>query len=145
IAAGQLIRKQNVFLRGQRRDELIALKHKSDLLSSNQRQTVFVETRDIDAVDDHLTRGRRVEPRQQPEERTFPAPRRAHDRDELPLWDFEINAPQNLYTMRPGIDGFEQAARLKDGHYLYYAGSSEVPFRFCGAVLALRLFEARAR
>ena len=61
-------RYRDVFVRGQRRNQVEELKHESDFLSPQLRQRVFAQARDVDAVDQHVPARRRVEPRDEPEQ-----------------------------------------------------------------------------
>jgi len=71
--ARDLHRHGDVLVGGQRRDEVKELKDESDLLAAKPRERVFVEPRDVDAVDQHLSGRGRVEPRDQAEQRGLSA------------------------------------------------------------------------
>ena len=74
VAPRQFMRQQDILFRRQRRDQLIGLKHEPDLLAPHHRQLVFAQSGDIGAVDDTVSRRRRIQPGQQPQQVLFPLP-----------------------------------------------------------------------
>ena len=61
--AGNLHRHEHVLERGQRRQQVKELKDEADALAAETRERVFVERRDVDAVDHDASARRRVEAR----------------------------------------------------------------------------------
>ena len=76
------------------------LEHEADLLAAQLRQRVFVEPRDVDAVDHDRARRRRVEPGDQPEQRRLAAARRPDDRDELAARNRQSSADEGWSAAR---------------------------------------------
>jgi hypothetical protein len=94
--AGDLHRHENVLEGRQRRQQMEELKHEADARAAQLRERVLPQRRDVDAVEHDVTRRRRVQAGQQPEQGRFAAARRPGDRHDP-----------------PGLDG--QVDRMKDG------------------------------
>src|SRR6185369_13800979 len=130
VAAGQLVRQQDVFFGGQRGKQLVALENESDFAPPHQRQLIFGQPGDVHAVNHDGPRGRRVQSCQQPEQRALAAPRSAHDRDKLAGRDFQINSAKDLDAMAPAIEGLGEIPGGKNRrgvrHFFYYGGRPQM-------------------
>ena len=74
ILAAQFERHLHVLERGERRDELEALKHEPDLLAPELRAPVFVQLRQVGAVQEYSATRRDVESGEEAEQCSFPTP-----------------------------------------------------------------------
>ena len=80
----QLKGQQHIFKRRQRLNQLVRLKHKSDLASAHRGQLRLREIVNRRSVQPDLARARRVQARQQPQQRALAAAARAHNGHKLP-------------------------------------------------------------
>src|SRR5690242_4864714 len=92
--AAQLERHLYVLERGERRDELEALKHEADFLAPQPCTLVFVHRGEIRVVEQHVAARRRVETSEQAEQRGLAAARRSDDRDEGALRNREADVAE---------------------------------------------------
>src|SRR5256885_696557 len=88
------------------------LKHEPDLLAAQPGQRIFVEPRDVHAVDEHLTRSRRVEAGDQTEQRRLPAARRSNDREELSAGDLKRERMQDRERFSAARHRFRDFSQL---------------------------------
>ena len=86
------------------------LKHKTNLHTAEFCERVFVHFGNGLAVDAYLTGGRGVEARDQPEQSRFAAARRPDYRDELTIWNNQIELVQNGEHLRTRGDDFGDLA-----------------------------------
>ena len=93
---------------------MIGLENKSQLASAKDGHLVFVELRDVHAVDLNLPGSRPVQSGHEPEERALAASRWAHDGCELTVGDFESDVSNDLDGVRLVTDGLDQIA---DGNH----------------------------
>jgi hypothetical protein len=103
--AGDLHRHGDVLERRERRDEVKELEDEADLLATESGEAVFAELGDVDAVDQHVTRARRVQPGNQPEQRGLAAARGTDDRHELASGDVERDRMQDRERLGAADDG----------------------------------------
>ena len=109
---GNLHRHRDVLDRRQRRHEMEELEDEPDLLAAQPGERVLAQARDVDAVDDDLAGGRRVEPGQQAEQRGLAAARRAHDGHELPGRDRVVEGMQDGERVIAALHRFRDAAQF---------------------------------
>jgi acyl-CoA thioesterase I len=114
VATREFKWQQDVFFRGQCRDQLITLKHETDLAAANKRQLVFLQRSNVDTVHNHVAGGGGIEAGQQPQKRALPAARRAHDGDKLARRDCKIDAAKNLDSMGACIDYLRKTASFEN-------------------------------
>src|SRR5262249_27159530 len=110
--AGELHRQEHVLLGRQRRNQVVALKHEADLAPPHLRHLIFAEVRDVLAIENHLAGGRRIESGEQTEQRALAAARRSHDGGELAARNREVDALEDVDTVRAGVDGFGERANF---------------------------------
>ena len=126
VAAGELVWQQDVFFGGQGREQLVALENESDFTAADQRQLVFAQSGDVDAVEDDGSRRGRIEAGEQTEQSAFAASRCPHDGYELSSGDLEVDTAQDLDAMAAAIQAFGEVAggknRGDDRHFFYYGG-----------------------
>jgi acyl-CoA thioesterase I len=96
--------QQHVLFRGECRNELKGLKHKTDLAPANPGHAVFRETCNVLAVEQNLAARRAVESGEKAQQRAFSASGRPHDGHELPAGDRQIDTAQDFYFMRGRLD-----------------------------------------
>jgi hypothetical protein len=113
--AGKLERKHHVFQSGHRRQELERLEHEADHAPAQRGAPVFVEREQVVAVDPHRSGARRVEPRQQPEQRRLSRSGHADDCDRLSHADLETNVRENGQFRIAGGNLLAQSGGLDDG------------------------------
>src|SRR5208282_5010544 len=89
---------------GERLDQLIRLKDKTDLAPTHRRQLGLRQVVDGHPVKPDLSFARRIEAGKQPEQRALAASARAHDGDKLPGGNVKGYALQNLYAPRAILD-----------------------------------------
>ena len=90
--ATQLQRYLNVLQRAERRNELKALEHESNFLSSQPCPGIFREGAEVGAIERHAGY---VESGEKAEQRRLPAPRWPDDRDERALGHHERDIAQD--------------------------------------------------
>ena len=88
------------------------LEHEADLLAAQPRQRVLVEPRDVDAVDEHRARRRRVEAGDEAEQRRLAAARRPDDRHELTARNVEGQRMKNRERLVAALDGLRDLTQL---------------------------------
>src|SRR5690606_5321068 len=86
---------QNVLECGERRHELKALEHETDLLRAQGRALIFAQPGEVDVIEEDATGARAIQPGKQAEQRRFATAGRADDRDELLRIDRKVDTLQN--------------------------------------------------
>ena len=81
------------------------LEHEPDLFAAQTRERVFVEPGDVDAVDEHGARGRRIQAGDEAEQRRLAAARWPDDRDELPVGNVQRERVENRERLVTAPDG----------------------------------------
>src|SRR5687768_4805803 len=104
-AARDFERRHDVLQSGHRGDEVERLEDEAELAAAQARERVLGHARDVLAVDEDAPRGRRVEPRDEAEQRRLAAPRGADDRDELAVWNRQVKLAQDGQALRAGLNG----------------------------------------
>ena len=94
--AVQLMRQQNVFERGESRYQLKGLEDEAQLSAAHLGQLVFRQAADLGAIDQDFALRRRIQARQEPQQRAFAAAGSAHDGHELPGGDQQIDVLEDL-------------------------------------------------
>jgi acyl-CoA thioesterase-1 len=122
FAARKLVRQQDVFFGGQGGEQLVTLEHESDLAAADQRQPVFLQARNIDAVYDDGPRSSRVETGEQTEQRALSTSGGTHDGDELAGRNIEVDAAEDFNAMAPAVEAFGKVPGGENGHFFYYGG-----------------------
>jgi hypothetical protein len=88
--ARDLQRREDVFERRHRRDEMERLEDEAELAAAQGGQSVLAHRGDLLAVDEDAAGGRRVEPGDEAEQRGLARARGADDGDELPVGDGQV-------------------------------------------------------
>ena len=88
------------------------LEDEADLLAAQPRQRVLVERRDVDAVDEDLPAGRRIEPGDEAEQRRLAAARRSDDREALPARHRQVERMQDGQRLSAALHRLADAAQL---------------------------------
>src|SRR5215813_6245207 len=94
--AAEFHRQQNVLERGQRRNQVVRLKHESEFFAAQLCEFILTERCNVHTIDCDDPGGRGIQSGDQTEERALPTARRSHDRDELPRWYVKTNAANDL-------------------------------------------------
>ena len=102
VERGQEQWQFNITLRGQDREEIVQLKHKTDMTGPPGGQLAVRELINAPTVDDQAAPGRTIQAADEIQERGLTRAGRAHERNELAAAHFEIEALQN-------VDGFVTA------------------------------------
>ncbi len=100
----QLKRQQHILKRRERRNQLIRLKDKSDLLPAHRCQLGLGQIVNRRSIQPDLALAWRVESRQQPQQRALAAAARAHNGHKLPRRNAQRNALQNFHAPRPVLN-----------------------------------------
>ena len=95
-SAVQFVRQQNVFERSECRYQLKRLEDEAQFTAAYFGQLVFRQAADFGAIDQHIALGGRIQSCQQPQQRALAASRSAHDGDELPGRDQQIDLLEDL-------------------------------------------------
>ena len=93
--AAQFHRHGDVFQRSQRRDQLEILKNKSDELIANSRPFIFADLAQRNAIQQHRTRSRKIEPRAQSQQRRLSTAGWAENGTGRPFLESERNIFQD--------------------------------------------------
>ncbi len=91
---------------------MVRLKDEPNFPASQNSQLVFVQPRDILAIQQNPAGGRFIQARQQAEQGAFPAARLPHNRNKLSARNVEINAFQNIHAMGCGSDTLGETGDL---------------------------------
>src|SRR5207344_9413 len=110
--AGNLHRDKHVFQRSQRREQMKKLKDEADALATETREGVFVESRDVHSVEDDASFRRRIEPRQEPEQRGLPAAGRTGDCQDASRRNREVEWVQDRQRAAAARHALADAAKL---------------------------------
>jgi len=126
VAAGKLVRQQDVLFGGQGGEQLVALENEANLPAADQRQLVFAQTGDVDAIEYDGPRRSRIETSEQPEQRALAAAGGPHDGHELARRDLKVDAAQDIDAMAAAIKALGKIPggqnRGDDRHFFYYGG-----------------------
>src|SRR5207302_1684049 len=90
----------DVFLGGERGDEVEGLEDHADLGVAHRGQPTLGHGGDVDAVDQHLSLVGAVEPGDNPEQGALAAAARSHQGDELSALDAEVDSAKDLDHLR---------------------------------------------
>ena len=120
VAAGQLVRQQDVFFRGQGGKQLVALENEANLPTSDKSQFVFTQAGDVDAVNDDGPRSHRIEAGEQPQQRTLAAAGSAHDGNKLSRRNFKVDTAKDFDAMAPAVETFGEVPGGQYRHSFYY-------------------------
>ena len=101
VVAAQLERDLHVLERGERGDELEALEDEADFRPAELRALIFVEAREIGAVEQHGAARRDVESGEQAEQRRLAAARGPDDGDERAVGNGEVTSRSTVSRCSP--------------------------------------------
>src|SRR3984885_872553 len=95
--AVKILRQHHIFDRRQVGDQVKLLKDEPDFLGAESCQPAFIQSRHVHAIDQRATRGRRIQPSQNVDQRGLARARRAHDRNPLAGLHVERNTVQRAH------------------------------------------------
>ncbi len=104
----KLVGQQDVFERGERGDELVALEDEAMVRPRSCASLSSARVADSNAVEADIAGGRVIETREQAEQSGFTRTGRAHDGNELALGDGEVDALEDVDGGRAGAQGFAE-------------------------------------
>src|SRR6202034_4475820 len=94
---------------------MVGLKHKADLASTQQSHAVFIQARNVLAIQNNPTRSRRVQPGEEAQQRALAAARRPHDSSESAACNFQSDSAQDIRSMSGRGDAFGNCRDLDGG------------------------------
>src|SRR5262249_44300284 len=103
----EILSQHDVFERVEIRDEMELLKDEADLLGAIADESIFVESGEVDAIDDDAAGGECVEAAENVDERRFAGAGRAHERDPFAGRDGEgdaVEGAQNAVVLGEGVE-----------------------------------------
>ena len=111
-------RQGDVFLGGQRRQEVEKLEDETDVVAPDECCLPVVQDREAFARQGDLAGGGAIQPAEEVEQRRFAAARRPHDGYEFSFGDLEIQAGQRVDAHGAHLVLFAQTLRLENnfGH-----------------------------
>ena len=109
------MRQQDILLSGEGRNQLVALKNEANFPPADLRQLVFFEVGDVDAIEDDRPFAGRIQAGEQSQQGAFSASGCAHNRDELPAGNGEVEAFQNFDRVAAGVDAAFERSNLNNG------------------------------
>ena len=112
---GERLCQRNVVSSAQRRQQIVFLKHESDLGAPHHRALIFTELPQIHSVDQNLTRSGRSQPAQNMKQSRFPGARRSNDCQELAASNIEIDAAQCGHVDIAGVIHLLQRSHPNNG------------------------------
>lgn len=95
---GDVQRKSDVLLGVERRDEVEALEHESDLIAPKGGQFLVFQRGQVNVAHGHRAFGDRVEAGQAVHQCGFTRPRRTHDGGEVPLLDIDVDVVEGHHS-----------------------------------------------
>ena len=102
--ACEFVWEEDIFLGGERGDELVALEDEADFGAANPCHVVFCEVGDVCAIEKDAAGSWGVETSEQAEQGALAAAGGPHDGDELAMWDGEADSLEDLHQVCPGFD-----------------------------------------
>src|SRR5262249_56716619 len=121
-----------VALRGEKGEEVVELNQEAHVGGAPPREVAAAQPVDALAVDHDRSRGRRVEPADQVQQRRLARPRRPHQRDEVATRNVEVDAVQNLDRLAAAPIRLGDAANLDEDVYLVVTRTAALSFTRCG-------------
>jgi acyl-CoA thioesterase-1 len=129
IGAREFHGQEHVLLGGERGNQVVGLEDETDLAAPQERHFVLAQMRNLLAIQNYLSRSRRIEAGQQTEQGAFTAAGGSHDRGELAPGNLEIDAFENFDPVRAGVNGFGKSANLNQ---VFIIASLAAALGFCG-------------
>ncbi len=96
-------------LGGEQRHQVVELEHEADIASTPLRQFARVEGIDVPVGNTQLTLIRAIDAADEIQQSCLARARRAHEREEFPLHDFQIEAVQHLHPLFAAYIAFHDA------------------------------------
>src|SRR5690606_5029730 len=113
---GQQQRQLDVALRAEHRHQVVELEHVADVLAAPVRQAAAAHGVDALAVDGDLAAAGRVQAADQVQQGGLAGARRAHQRDEVALFDLQVQAVQHVDPFRAALVGLGEVADADQCH-----------------------------
>ena len=140
---GNFVHQGDIFQHRQTWNEIVELKHETDMLAPIARQRGIVGIDEIMVAPFRLARGRRIKSAKDVEQRRLARAGRPQQHDEFPLIDVEVNIAQRMHLdlahnidlrQAAGVENRRAGARV--GHGAYAEGRS-ICFLFTRSLLEI--------
>lgn len=102
---------------------MIGLIDETDFAASKDRHPVFGKSCDVLSIQQDPAARRRVQSRDQAEQRGLPAAGRSHDGHELPARDIQIDASQDVHAAGACIEGLGEGTNLNQAPIMANIGA----------------------
>ena len=115
-------RQLDIAFGGEHGQQVVELKHETDVLRPPARELAAAERADALAADFNRAAARRIEPAHQVEQRRLARPRRAHQREKVASGNNEVDALQHVDALAAPRERFVHV-RDADERHLYAVAS----------------------
>jgi hypothetical protein len=112
----ELQRNGDILDRIQGRDQIECLKDKANLSAPEQSPLIVIQVAYVDAIEQNLTRCRRLDSPDDAHQGAFARPTRTHQGDKLACIDLQVNPFENIDRQVSGSELFRQVSDLDDRH-----------------------------